>query len=329
MTRSAAPPPGFLKRIGGIVDARRGVEFQELKSDSLLNRLTGSGMPFGWTVNPFRGCEVGCRYCYARPTHEYLGHTDPVDFEERIYVKIADKSRLLRDLKRARDTGQEVAIGAATDPYQPAESRFRITRRVLEAMVRVPGLRIGITTKCTGLVRDIDVLRELASGSDLRINVSLISLDHALLRLIEPRAPRPDLRLRAMRAVAEAGIRTRIFIMPVLPLLTDGEAGLRALLIAAREAGLRRRSPRPCFSAHPSPGISSSTSCAASFPGRCRGILSYFLDPARRRRECATASSGWSQRSLERPASRHGAGRPGSGTRHPPAPDSSPWSGSR
>ena len=237
MTRSAAPPPGFLKRIGGIVDARRGVEFQELKSDSLLNRLTGSGMPFGWTVNPFRGCEVGCRYCYARPTHEYLGHTDPVDFEERIYVKIADMSRLLRDLKRARDTGQEVAIGAATDPYQPAESRFRITRQVLEAMVRVPGLRIGITTKCTGLVRDIDVLRELASGSDLRINVSLISLDHALLRLIEPRAPRPDLRLRAMRAVAEAGIRTRIFIMPVLPLLTDGEAGLRALLIAAREAG--------------------------------------------------------------------------------------------
>ena len=180
---------------------------------------------------------MGCRYCYARPTHEYLGHTDPVDFEERIYVKTTDMSRLLRDLKRARDSGQEVAIGAATDPYQPAESRFRITRRVLEAMVRVPGLRVGITTKCTGLVRDIDLLRELASGSDLRVNISLISLDHALLRLIEPRAPRPDLRLRAMRAVAEAGIRTRIFVMPVLPLITDGEAGLRALLIAAREAG--------------------------------------------------------------------------------------------
>jgi DNA repair photolyase len=224
-------------RIGDIVDRRRDAEFKELRSDSLLNRLTGSGMPFGWTVNPFRGCEVGCRYCYARPTHEYLGHTEPLDFEERIYVKTTDMNRLLRDLKRARDSGQEVAIGAATDPYQPAESRFRITRRVLEVMVRVPGLRVGITTKCTGLVRDIDLLRELASGSDLRVNVSLISLDHALLRLIEPRAPRPDLRLRAMRAVAEAGIRTRIFVMPVLPLITDGEAGLRALLIAAREAG--------------------------------------------------------------------------------------------
>ena len=224
-------------RIGDIVDRRRDAEFKELRSDSLLNRLTGSGMPFGWTVNPFRGCEVGCRYCYARPTHEYLGHTDPLDFEERIYVKTTDMNRLLRDLKRARDSGQEVAIGAATDPYQPAESRFRITRRVLEVMVRVPGLRVGITTKCTGLVRDIDLLRELASGSDLRVNISLISLDHALLRLIEPRAPRPDLRLRAMRAVAEAGIRTRIFVMPVLPLITDGKAGLRALLIAAREAG--------------------------------------------------------------------------------------------
>src|SRR5580765_4507600 len=231
------PAPGFRMRIGAVVDERRGTEFKELKSERLLNRLTGSGMPFGWTVNPFRGCEMGCRYCYARPTHEYLGHTDPVDFEERIYVKTTDMSRLLRDLKRARDSGQEVAIGAATDPYQPAESRFRVTRQVLEAMVRVPGLRVGITTKSAGFVRDLDVLREVASGSDLCLNLSLISMDDALLRLIEPRAPRPDLRLRAMRAVADAGIRTRLFVMPVLPSITDGEAGLRALLFAAREAG--------------------------------------------------------------------------------------------
>src|SRR5260370_42271963 len=99
--------PGFLTRIGDIVDSRRDAELKELRSDSLLNRLTGSGRPFGWTVNPFRGCEVGCRYCYARPTHEYLGHTDPVDFEERIYVKTTDMNRLLRHLKRARDSGQE------------------------------------------------------------------------------------------------------------------------------------------------------------------------------------------------------------------------------
>ena len=209
-------------------------------------------MPFGWTVNPYRGCEVGCRYCYARPTHEYLGHTDPMDFEERIYVKTADMGRLLRDLKRARDGGREVAIGTATDPYQPGESRFRITRRVLETMVRVPGLRVGITTKCAGLMRDIDLLRELASGSDLWVNVSLISLDDGLLRLIEPRAPRPDLRLRAMRAVADAGIRTRIFVMPVLPLITDGETGLRALLVAARAAGAEEAIAQALFLRTPS-----------------------------------------------------------------------------
>jgi DNA repair photolyase len=231
---------------------RRGTAFQELRSESLLNRLSGSAMPFGWTVNPYRGCEVGCRYCYARPTHEYLGHTDPMDFEERIYVKTADMGRLLRDLKRARDGGREVAIGTATDPYQPGESRFRITRRVLETMVRVPGLRVGITTKCAGLMRDIDLLRELASGSDLRVNVSLISLDDGLLRLIEPRAPRPDLRLRAMRAVADAGIRTRIFVMPVLPLITDGETGLRALLVAARAAGAEEAIAQALFLRTPS-----------------------------------------------------------------------------
>lgn len=194
-------------------------------------------MPFGWTVNPFRGCELGCRYCYARPTHEYLGHDDPVDFEEHIYVKTTEMGPLLRDLERARDGGQEVAIGAATDPYQPAEARFAVTRSVLQMMARVPGLRVGITTKSTSITRDVDLLKEVARGSDLWVNVSLISLDADLLRLIEPRAPRPDLRLRAMATLAEAGLRTRIFVMPVLPLITDSDAGLGALLIAARQAG--------------------------------------------------------------------------------------------
>jgi hypothetical protein len=93
MPRAIPPAPGFIKRIGQVVDRRRGVEFQELRSENLLNRLTGSGMPFGFTVNPFRGCELGCRYCYARPTHEYLGHGDPEEFEDRIYVKQAGRGR--------------------------------------------------------------------------------------------------------------------------------------------------------------------------------------------------------------------------------------------
>jgi DNA repair photolyase len=237
MNRPGVPAPGFVKRIGEVVDQRRGAEFQMLSTKRLMNRLSGAAMPFGWTVNPFRGCEFGCRYCYARPTHEYLGHSEPQEFEERIYVKQAETSRLAADLARARDSGQEVAIGAATDPYQPAETRFRVTRAVLEAMRGVPGLRIGITTKSASIARDLDLLREISRVSELHVNFSLISLDADLVRLIEPRAPRPDLRLRAMCILADAGVPTRLFIMPVLPLITDGEAGLRTLLRAARAHG--------------------------------------------------------------------------------------------
>ena len=231
--------PGIVARIGPVVDHRRSAQFKELRSESLLNRLSGRDMPFGWTVNPFRGCEIGCRYCYARPTHEYLGHAEPSEFEERIYVKSADVPRLARDLGRARDSGREVAIGTATDPYQPAEARFGITRGVLEVIARVPGLRVGITTKSAVITRDVDLLTRIGRTSDLWVNVSLISLDADLLRLVEPRAPRPDLRLSAMRTLAEAGIRTRLFAMPVLPLISDSPAQLRALLAAARNAGAR------------------------------------------------------------------------------------------
>ncbi|HEY7205986.1 MAG TPA: radical SAM protein [Methylomirabilota bacterium] len=247
MSRAVPPAPGFVKRFGDVVDRRRGVEFQELESDSLLNRLTGDTMPFGWTVNPFRGCEVGCRYCYARPTHEFLGHGDPEEFEERIYVKQAGAAKLRAALLRARESGREIAIGTATDPYQPAEGRFAVTRQVLEAMARVPGLRVGITTKSTSILRDRAVLARLAAGSDLWVNLSLISLDADLLRQIEPRAPRPDLRLSAMRALSDDGIRTRLFLMPVLPLLTDGEAGLRELLAAALAAGARETISQALF----------------------------------------------------------------------------------
>src|SRR5438034_8150035 len=110
MSRPGVPAPGFVKRIGPIIDERRAVQFQQLRSLDLMNRLTGTGMPFDWTVNPYRGCEVGCTYCYARPTHEYLGHVDPVEFEERIYVKQADTDRLVAALRRARASGQLVAI---------------------------------------------------------------------------------------------------------------------------------------------------------------------------------------------------------------------------
>src|SRR5262249_46703827 len=164
--RQGVPAPGLAPRIGAAVDARRSAVFRALTAKSLINKLTGSSMAFGFTVNPFRGCEVGCRYCYARATHEYLGHLDPSEFEEQIYVKNAEPAALLADLRRARDSGREIAIGTATDPYQPAEGRFGVTRAVLGAMARVPGLRIGVTTKSTLVARDVDLLRDIARSSD-------------------------------------------------------------------------------------------------------------------------------------------------------------------
>lgn len=239
MNKSGVPAPAMLPSLGPVLDQQRNVEYRELGTRDLLNRLSSSPMPFGWTVNPFRGCQVGCVYCYARYTHEFLGHADPMAFERTIYVKRADAPSLLASLRRARRSGLEVALGTATDPYQPAEAKFRVTRQVLEAARGVPGLRLSITTKSMLVTRDLDLLGEIARRSRLSVNFSLITLDADLARRLEPRAPRPDLRVRAMASLAQAGIATRLFVMPVLPWLTDGEGTLGPLLQAARGAGCR------------------------------------------------------------------------------------------
>jgi DNA repair photolyase len=224
-------------RLGPTIDERRGVEYHELRSESLIGKLNARPMPFGWTVNPYRGCEMGCHYCFARYTHEFLGLGDPDAFERTIYVKEIDRSRLLQDLKKARKSGQTVALGTATDPYQPAEGRFDVTRRILEAAREVPGLRLSITTKSTLVARDAELLRAIAGASEVTVNLSITTADPALARRLEPRVPRPDLRFGAMRTLADAAVATRLFIMPILPGLTDHEANLKTLLAAARDAG--------------------------------------------------------------------------------------------
>jgi DNA repair photolyase len=237
--KPGVPAPGMAARLGSTLDERRGVEYHELRAASLVNRLNARPMPFGWTVNPYRGCEMGCRYCYARYTHEFLGWNDPATFERRIYVKLTDRASLVRQFARARKSGLLVALGTATDPYQPAEERFAVTRRLLEAARDVPGLRLSITTKSALVARDAPLLAELAARGELSVNFSIVTVDAALARRLEPRAPRPDLRLAAMRALVRAGVETRLFVMPVLPLVTDSEGNLRALLRAAYEAGAR------------------------------------------------------------------------------------------
>ena len=224
-------------RLGDTIDERRGVEYHELRAKDLVNRLNARPMPFGWTVNPYRGCEMACHYCFARYTHEFLGLNDPTAFERKIYVKEVDRARLIAELRRARRSGRVVALGTATDPYQPAEAKFEVTRRVLEAAREVPGLLLSITTKSTLVARDADLLRDIGAASDVTVNLSITTVDPALARRLEPRAPRPDLRFAAMRELAAAGVATRLFVMPILPRLTDDEVNLRALLVAARDAG--------------------------------------------------------------------------------------------
>ena len=154
-------------RLGPTIDERRGVEYHELHSKDLVNKFNARPMPFGWTVNPYRGCEMACRYCFARYTHEFLGLNDPDAFERKIYVKETDRHHLIAEFRRARKSGQVVALGTATDPYQPAEAKFEVTRRVLEAAREVPGLFLLITTKSTLVARDARLAEP--PGDDARL----------------------------------------------------------------------------------------------------------------------------------------------------------------
>ncbi len=216
--------------------SKRGTEYFLLPVRSILNRCDSERVPFRWTVNPYRGCEFGCRYCYARYTHEYM-ELDGSEFERKIYVKQDAGVLAGRDLASEDVWGEHIAIGTATDPYQPAEREFGATRAILEQMAERDGLSVSITTKSDQVVRDLDVLQRIAARSALFINITVTTLRTRLARLLEPRAPRPDLRLAAVQKLREAGLAVGVFAMPVLPGLTDCEADLDALARAARDAG--------------------------------------------------------------------------------------------
>jgi DNA repair photolyase len=193
-------------------------------------------VPFRWTVNPYRGCEFGCHYCYARYTHEYM-ELDGGDFESKIYVKKDAGALAERDLSSDRIWGEHIAIGTATDPYQPAEKEFGTTRAILEKMAERKGLSLSITTKSNQVVRDIDLLRRISEHSSITIHMTVTTLRTRLARMLEPRAPRPDLRLEAVRKLREAGINVGVNAMPILPGLTDREDDLDALVRASRDSG--------------------------------------------------------------------------------------------
>ena len=207
------------------------VEYFTLPVRSLLNRCTGVRMPFEWTINPYRGCEFACKYCYARYTHEFMEMRDGVDFEQKIYVKQHAANLLRQELRRVKP-GEQIAIGTATDPYQPAERRFEVTRAILEELARHEGLDLGIITKGNLILRDLDLLTQIGQKNRLMVNLTITTLNVDLARILEPRAPRPDLRMETVRKLNQAGIRAGVSCAPVIPGITDsiaqsGSAGSR------------------------------------------------------------------------------------------------------
>jgi len=222
------------------------VEYFTLPVRSLLNRCTVARMPFTWTINPYRGCEFACKYCYARYTHEFMELRDGVDFERKIYIKQNAAELLRQELRRVKP-GEEIALGTATDPYQPIERRLEVTRAILEELSRHAGLELGIVTKSNLVLRDIDVLQRIAENNRIFVNVTITTLNVDLARILEPRAPRPDLRMETVRKLNLEGVNAGVICAPVIPGITDSPRDLEALVRATAEAGGKYIYANPLF----------------------------------------------------------------------------------
>ena len=237
---AASSPPAETRR-----KSAEKPEYFLLPVKSILNRCDSNRVPFEWTINPYRGCEFACKYCYARYTHEYM-ELDGAEFEKKIYVKKDAAPQLAWDVAHKYSYASEasggarpdhIAIGTATDPYQPAEREYGVTRACLEELAKREGLSVSIITKSNQIVRDIDVLQRIAERSNLGIDVTITTLRAGLTRLLEPRAPRPDLRLAAVKQLHEAGLAVGVSASPLIPGITDRDGELEAVAAAAREAG--------------------------------------------------------------------------------------------
>jgi DNA repair photolyase len=240
------------------------IQYFATRSRSVINGPETTGMNF-WSVNPYVGCAFGCTYCYARYAHRYVmeraADKDRLEdalssdfenmvpwlaFERRIFVKRDAPDILARALRTGGErylgliNGDTILIGSATDPYQPAERRFRVTRRILEVLAEHRGLRIVIITKSPLITRDVDVLKRISRHSRIHVQISLITVDRELARRIEPRSPTPDSRLRALARLRDAGIETGVNCMPVLPGITDDPVALDELVRRVAEAGAVR-----------------------------------------------------------------------------------------
>jgi DNA repair photolyase len=213
---------------------RRGTQYFRDGTKSIITRNTSPDVGFETSLNPYRGCEHGCIYCYARPTHEYLGFSAGLDFESKIMVK-TDAPELLRaELESPRWHPQTLVMSGVTDPYQPIERKLRITRGCIEVLVKFRN-PVAIITKNRLVTRDIDLLRDLAAHNAVVVNISVTSLDSNLQRVLEPRTSSPQARLDAIRQLRSAGIPTGVMVAPIIPGLTDHE--IPNILDACAKAG--------------------------------------------------------------------------------------------
>src|SRR2546421_1944508 len=225
---AASSPPAETRR----KSAER-PEYFLLPVKSILNRCDSKRVPFEWTINPYRGCEFACKYCYARYTHEYM-ELDGSEFEKKIFVKQDAAPLLVQDMRKysyaSKSSGgmypEHIAIGTATDPYQPAEREYGVTRACLEELAKREGLSVSMITKSNQIVRDIDVLQRIAERSNLGIDITITTLRPGLTRLLEPRAPRPDLRLAGVKQLREAGLAGGGFALPLVTRVNGRRGGV-------------------------------------------------------------------------------------------------------
>jgi len=201
---------------------------------SIIARNNSPDIGFDRSINPYRGCEHGCTYCFARPTHAYLGMSPGLDFESKIFYKPDAAALLEKELRSPGYECQTMAMGTNTDPYQPAERHYKITRSVLEVLARFKH-PIGFVTKSALITRDIDILAPMAADNLAKVALSVTSLDHHLARKMEPRASTPARRIEALRQLSAAGIPTTVMFAPLIPGLNDHE--LESVLAAAKDAG--------------------------------------------------------------------------------------------
>ncbi|MDL2408312.1 PA0069 family radical SAM protein [Rhizobium calliandrae] len=209
-------------------------EVQVEKPRTAITRNESPDIPFDRSINPYRGCEHGCIYCFARPTHAYMGLSAGLDFESKLFAK-PDAARLLeRELAKPGYKPRVIAIGTNTDPYQPIEKEWRIMRQILEVLNKA-NHPVAIVTKSALIMRDIDILKEMAAKSLVRVGISVTTLDRKLARTMEPRAATPQRRLEAIRMLSEAGIQTAVMVAPIIPALNDHE--IERILDAGKAAG--------------------------------------------------------------------------------------------